>query len=107
MPGALQQAEATGDAPQCNRDDPGADESERKRRNVDAEQVDLGEPHAGAPESKYALCSASDSERATSRPRSRSESSVSGPVSGAAARRRSSRSSRAMAAALFPCAKDA
>src|SRR5277367_3249385 len=107
MPGVSQQAEAAGDATQCDRDEPGADENKRERRDVNTEQVDLGEAHAGALESKYDPCSASTSEMAMIRPRTRSASSVSGPVSGSEARRRSIRCSRAIATALFPSTKDA
>ena len=37
---------------QRDRDEPGRDHHQRHRRDVDAEHVDLGEPHTGTPASK-------------------------------------------------------
>src|SRR5271155_3696031 len=52
VPDVAQQAEAGGGAPQSDRDHPGDDHHHRDRRDIDAEQVYLGEPHPGAPASK-------------------------------------------------------
>jgi hypothetical protein len=39
-------------ATQRDRDEPARDHHQRHRRDVDAEHVDLGEPHTGTPASK-------------------------------------------------------
>jgi hypothetical protein len=52
VPHITQQPEPGGEAPQPDRDHPGGDHHHRDRRDIDAEQVDLGEPHPGAPASK-------------------------------------------------------
>jgi hypothetical protein len=52
MPDVAQQAEASGDPAQRDRHQPGGDHQQRHWRDVDAEQIDLGEPHARASPSK-------------------------------------------------------
>jgi hypothetical protein len=47
-----QQAETGGAPAQIDRDDPGGDHQQRDRGDVDTQQVDLDEPHAGVPASK-------------------------------------------------------
>src|SRR6516164_5314635 len=50
-------------------------DEEWARRDVDAKQVELSEPHAGAPASKYTACWVSAPEIARIRPRARSAAS--------------------------------
>ena len=52
MPDVPQQAPAARDPTQYDGNDPGFDHHDRDRRNVDAEEVDIGKPRAGAPASK-------------------------------------------------------
>src|SRR6516225_3533060 len=58
-------------------------DEEWARRDVDAKQVELSEPHAGAPASKYAACWVSAPEIARIRPRARSAASSGLEVSAA------------------------
>src|SRR6266567_4781980 len=49
LPSLAQQAEANGGAAQCDGDYPGDYQHRRDRRDVDAEQIELDEPHRCAP----------------------------------------------------------
>jgi hypothetical protein len=48
----LRQAETGGESTQADRRQPGDDHHRRHRRDIDAEQVDFGEPHRNPPASK-------------------------------------------------------
>src|SRR5215471_1152017 len=52
VPDITQQAETGGVPPQSNRHHPGGDHHHRDWRDIDAKQVDLGEPHPRSPASK-------------------------------------------------------
>src|SRR6516162_11182837 len=56
VPDVAQQTEAGRAPTKPNSDEPGGGHHHRHRRDIDAEKVDLGEPHPGAPASKYAAC---------------------------------------------------
>src|SRR5258708_2491536 len=101
----LQQAVSRHGPTQADGDEPCCHHQQGERCDVDAEQIDFKELQPASPVSKKTRCWLRASRTKRIRPRSRAAREVCAPASATDARRPSSLSSWALAAALCPCAK--